>query len=136
MKIRRVVLFALILSVLLSACGRGNIRQVEYDIGATAYYSSREVTDAMDTVCDYFEREFDGCKLLTVSYDEEFSQRRASDWAKQYDADQAIVLLSSFYVDGSGGDGSLNPNSTYDRYQWILTRNRNGSWKLQTWGYG
>ena len=35
----------------------------------------------------------------------------------------------------AGGDGSLNPNSTYRNYQWILTRS-SGRWELQTWGYG
>ena len=56
-------------------------------------------------------------------------------WAEQYDAEQAIVLVSSFDVDSSGGDGSLNPNSTYDNWKWILTRNDNEKWTLQTWGY-
>lgn len=37
--------------------------------------------------------------------------------------DEVIVLLSPFYVDSSGGDCSLNPNSTYDDWGWILVRN-------------
>ena len=50
-------------------------------------------------------------------------------------ADEVIVLISSFDVDSSGGDGSLNPNSTYTRWSWILVRNKNGKWKHVDHGY-
>ena len=46
------------------------------------------------------------------------------------------LLDSVFYVDASGSDGSLNPNSTYTNWQWVLTRDRGGKWVLRTWGYG
>ena len=42
---------------------------------------------------------------------------------QQYGGDEAIVLTSTFDVDGSGGDGSLNPNSTYKDWIWLLVRN-------------
>ena len=48
---------------------------------------------------------------------------------------EAVVLTSSFDVDGRGGDGSLNPNSSYTKWLWILTRTGSGDWILQTWGY-
>ena len=50
-------------------------------------------------------------------------------------ADEVIVLLSSFDVDSSGGDGSLNPNSTYDNWSWILVRTSGGKWKHVDHGY-
>lgn len=46
-----------------------------------------------------------------------------------------MVLLSSFDVDSSGGDGSLNPNSTYDNWMWILVRTKDGQWKHVDHGY-
>ena len=46
-----------------------------------------------------------------------------------------MVLLSSFDVDSSGGDGSLNPNSTYDNWMWILVRSKNEEWKHVDHGY-
>lgn len=45
---------------------------------------------------------------------------------------KAIVILSSFDVDLSGGDGSFNPNSTYDNWNWILVRN---DWEQVDHGY-
>ncbi|MDR3277336.1 MAG: hypothetical protein LBT12_01065 [Oscillospiraceae bacterium] len=45
-------------------------------------------------------------------------------------------LLSDFEVDASGGDGSLNPNSTYTDWSWILTRDSSSAeWRVDTWGY-
>ncbi|AGF55703.1 hypothetical protein Cspa_c19350 [Clostridium saccharoperbutylacetonicum N1-4(HMT)] len=50
--------------------------------------------------------------------------------------ENVIVLLSNFDVDSSGGDGSLNPNSTYDNYNWILIRDsKTDSWKVDDRGY-
>lgn len=47
-----------------------------------------------------------------------------------------MVLYSDFDVDGSGGDGSLNPNSTYTDWSWVLVRENGGAWKIATWGMG
>lgn len=57
------------------------------------------------------------------------------DWADRNDVDEVIILLSSFDVDSSGGDGSLNPNSTYDDWMWILVRDKGGQWKHVDHGY-
>jgi len=50
-------------------------------------------------------------------------------------ADEVIVLLSSFDVDVSGGDGSLNPNSSYHNWMWIMVRSGNGPWTHADHGY-
>ena len=39
------------------------------------------------------------------------------------------------FLDGSGGDGSLNPNSTYKDWIWLLVRNKQGEWKHVDHGY-
>lgn len=46
-----------------------------------------------------------------------------------------LFLTSTFDVDGSGGDGSLNPNSTYKDWIWLLVRNKQGEWKHVDHGY-
>ena len=58
------------------------------------------------------------------------------EWAEQAQAEEAIILVSTFEVDASGGDGSLNPNSTYTGWQWILVRSANGAWEHRDHGYG
>ncbi len=59
-----------------------------------------------------------------------------SEWAAQYEVDKAIVIYSSFDVDSSGGDGSLEPDSTYEDWKWVLVRNTDEEWEHATHGYG
>jgi hypothetical protein len=137
MMIMKLVRFlALVLCVmLLTACGGGDVSEVGRQVGEPMLFSEQEVDQAMDEVVKFFRAEFDGCKLLNLRYDEEWNREAAEGWARQYDAEEAIVLLSDFKVNSSGGDGSLNPDSTYRNWKWILIRVGNG-WELKTWGYG
>lgn len=83
-------------------------------------------------------------KFMEVLYEEDCvynviagddSSKDHQDWAERNNADEVIVLLFSFDVDSSGGDGSLNPNSTYDDWKWILVRTNGGQWKHVDHGY-
>ncbi len=96
-------------------------------------YSKRDIEKAVNRVYSRFAL-FEGCALLELEYDEEYSKERMADWAENYDADEAIVLLSKFYVFGE--NGSLEPGKTYSKWNWILVRNKGGFWELKTWGYG
>lgn len=127
------LVLALAAALALAACG-GNTASVKRTVGESEHYSAREISAAMDVVESHFRRYFDGCTLLELAYDEAVSDKASGEWAEQYSADRAIVLTSSFHVDDAG-DGSLNPNYTYNRWQWVLTRSGIGGWKLQTWGY-
>ena len=99
-------------------------------------YTAQEIEDAKQIVRDQFTETFTGCTLTDLWYDEEISRKQADEWAEQYEAKDALVLLSNFDVDASGGDGSLNPNSTYTDWNWILVRNSDSeAWTLKTWGY-
>ncbi len=122
------------MAVLLSACG--STVGVKRSIGESEHYSTREINAAMNAVESHFRRHFDGCTLIELSYDEAFSDKHGEGYAERYKAADVIVLTSSFSVDASGGgDGSLNPNYTYTRWQWILTRSKIGGWTLRDWGY-
>ena len=113
----------------------GDVSRLRRNIDAGSLYSEQEINEIMDIVVQYFEKEFSGCSLTELSYEEELSQKSCREWAKQYQADQAILFTSSFEVYASGGDGSLEPNSTYEKWRWVLTRKDGEKWKLRTWGY-
>ena len=133
---KKIVSLLLVLCLLLTGCGGGNISGVQVAIGESASFTREEIEQAMDVAMDYFRREFDGCTMTAIRYDESKSYAQSLEWANTYGAEEAIVLYSDFDVDASGGDGSLNPNSTYRNWQWLLTRNGGGEWNLRTWGYG
>ena len=128
------ILAALIAAVLvLSLSGCGMPFTAKKIIDDSDIYSKRDIEKAMNRVYREFAF-FEGCVLLELEYNEEYSKARMVDWAENYDADEAIVLLSKFYV--AAENGSLEPGETYSKWNWILVRNENGPWKLMTWGYG
>ena len=132
---RFVRFLALMLCVLLlAACGGGDTSEVGWRIGKCERFSEREISTAMNEVEAFFRREYDGCKLLRLEYDEEKTLEEAYAWSENYGAD-AIVLESDFYVDDSGRTVTLEPDETYRNYNWILTKTLFG-WELRTWGYG
>ena len=139
---KSVVGLALSLAVVtvLAGCGGknsgGNIDNVQIpDWKPSEIYSDSDIEAAFQTVKDYFGNEFDGCTLTKLSYPGDTYADDFYEWAEQYDADEAIVILSSFDVDSSDGDGSLNPDSTYDDWKWILIRNDSGNWEHVDHGY-
>lgn len=126
------LLFTAMLS--LSGCN-SNIKDVKIIDVDSEIYSETEINSAIDTVEAYFKSNFGGCTLTMLKYAGDDHNEASKKWAKQYDAEKAIVLLSSFDVDSSGGDGSLNPDSTYKDWQWILVENESGKWEHVDHGY-
>ncbi|MBQ7874757.1 MAG: hypothetical protein IJ306_06315 [Oscillospiraceae bacterium] len=128
---------AIILSAVCVFCfsGCGISFTAEKIVSESEIFTERDIDKAMFAVYKKFAFDFEGCVLLEIEYDEEYSKERAEGWAEQYDSDEAIVLLSKFYV-AADGDGSLKPGETYSKWNWILVRNEGGPWKLMTWGYG
>src|SRR5699024_3235880 len=92
---------------LVSGCG-GNVRNVERLYAPSSLYSQEETDAAMDVPIRYFKKECSGCTLTQIQYPGDDAEAFAH-WADQCEKDQAIILTSSFTVDASGGDGSLNP---------------------------
>lgn len=130
-----IVIVVAVLSLWFYKCG--DIKNVHRTIPQSEIYSQQDIASAMDVVEKKFKRDFYDCKLTDLWYDESKNTSASGEWAAQYHADEAIVLLSNFTVGPSGGDGSLNPNSTYTNWNWILFRNKGSStWTLGTWGYG
>ena len=140
MKKAALLIIALMMTMIFAGCGGndtgGNIDSVYVpDWKPSEIYSDDDIEAAFQTVKDYFSDVFDGCTLTKLYYPGDTCADEFNEWAEQYDADEAIVILSSFDVDSSGGDGSLNPDSTYDDWNWILVRNDGGDWKHVDHGY-
>lgn len=115
--------------------GGGNVTRVQMPVVPSTIYTESDISYASQTVMDDFSREFTGCTLTRLAYAGDDRKSEYQELADQYGADQAIVLLSSFEVGPSGGEGNLNPDSTYDNYSWILVRDAGGSWQLADHGY-
>ena len=118
----------------LSVCG-GYISRVNTHNVNSEIYSQEDINAAIDTIKKEFMMNWGGCTLTEIYYAGDDSSKDHQDWADRNNADEVIVLLSSFDVDSSGGDGSLNPNSTYSDWSWILVRTNGGKWQHVDHGY-
>lgn len=128
------LIICIIMICSLSACGgevkNATVKEVESDI-----YTTDDIDSAIGVIKKEFSKDWSGCTLKEIYYAGDEVIKDYRDWANRNNADEVIVLLSSFAVDSSGGDGSLNPNSTYDGWNWILVRNAGGQWKHVDHGY-
>ena len=128
------MVLALVCVIGLVACG-GNTKNVRIIDYSSEMYSDAEIENAIDVAINYFEKNFEGCTLTEITY---LGDDKLDDWqefAERNNADDVMVLVSSFNVDASGGDGSLNPNSTYTNWKWILVRTNGGKWEHDDHGY-
>lgn len=129
-----IVVLVVVLFVGLFSCG-GNVRNVEIEPYESDLYTEKDIEAAMRVTKRYFKGHFSDCTLTKLSYAGDNISEGHLEWAERHDADEVIVLMSSFDVGESGGDGSLNPNSTYDGWMWILVRDEGGRWRHVDHGY-
>lgn len=134
MKIFITHVLCILMLLSLCACG-GNESAVKMKEVSSQRYSQREISDAIETIREEFDKEWKGCTLLEIYYAGDETSADYQDWADRNDADEVLVLLSSFSVAASGADGSLNPGSTYENWCWILVRDAGGKWKHVDHGY-
>ena len=128
------IMLCILLVCSLSACG-GNVSKVNTHNVDSEIYSEEDINAAIDTIKKEFKDDWKGCTLTEIYYAGDDSSKDHQDWANRNNADEVIVLQSSFDVDSSGGDGSLNPNSTYNGWNWILVRTNGGQWQHVDHGY-
>lgn len=122
--------------ILLSACGEGNTSNVKTHKVDSKMYSQEEITAAIDVIeGEFTSREWKGCTLKEIYYAGDEESKNCKDWAERNNADDVIVLMSTFTT-SSTADSSLNPNDTYDNWEWILVRTKGGKWKHVDHGYG
>lgn len=131
MKKRMLIAFVMAFVIAgLAACGGYTVRAIKSKI-----FSDEDYQAAVECMTEYFN-DWEGCTLKEVSY--------AGDDAVYAEAeirgvkpDCLIVLLSTFETDGENHENGLNPNYTYEDYQWILERTDfTMPWEHKDHGYG
>lgn len=128
------IMLCILLVFCLSACG-GDVSEVKTHNVESEIYSEDDIKAAIDTIKREFMSIWKGCTLTEIYYAGDDYTKEYEDLVDRYNVDEVIVLLSSFDVDSSGGDGSLNPNSTYSDWNWILVRTYGGKWQHVDHGY-
>ena len=117
-------------SFLACKSNEGETNNVATTIGESRNFTKLEIQSAFNCVFEKF-KEFEGCVLLRISYNEKLSNREFGKNDKN-----SIKVYSDFYVKQNGGDGSLEQDYTYKNWSWILVRNNETlNWKVKDWGY-
>ena len=129
-----VVLMSVLCMLGICACG-GSVGNVKTHTVDSKVYTDADIASAIDVIKKEFKKEWNGCTLNEIYYAGDDFSKDYQEWIDRYNANEVIVLLSSFDVDSSGGDGSLNPNSTYEDWMWILVRTGDNKWIHVDHGY-
>ncbi|HEL1584837.1 TPA: hypothetical protein TXJ06_001581 [Streptococcus suis] len=125
------VLLALVGLLVLGGCATA---QPEVNLATSHVYTEADIKQEVDVVKDEFAADFQGARLLKLSYKGDDAELFA-DWAADYQAEEAIILYTDFATDEQGGaDKTLSPNTTYRDWQWILTRKQDSDWEFVTGG--
>ena len=133
------VLVILVLAAVLVLTGnRGNVSNVNRVVGYSALYDEISINEAFDVIEKKFSKDFEGCTLTELRYDEDVENRFAEEIEKYHKENnqELIVVLSIFDTDEKGGDGEFNPNDTYVNWQLYLVKTADKkSWKIINCGY-
>ena len=137
-----IIIFAVVAA--LSACG-GSVRGAVSREVPSELYTAEEIDSAISVIKTEFSLSWPGCTLKEIAYagdettgqfTENYLRQHYEEYSKVWgDFDELIVLISTFDVDESGGDGSMAPNSTYRNWNWILVRSDGSSWRHVDHGY-
>ena len=110
----------------------GNVARVEVIKVESSLYSQSDINDAIEVIKNDFVNEWDGCELLDIYYGGD----ELSKYESKVRGEETLVLLSDFKTSRKmPGDSSLNENHTYTKWNWILVRHEDGSWKHVDHGY-
>lgn len=129
------LLLCLVMLAGLCACGKGE-KEIKTHEVKSDLYTQEDIRAAIDVIETEVSRDWKGCTLTEIYYAGDEMTAGFQYEAEWYDADEVIVLISSFDVDSTGGNGSLEPNHTYSGWDWVLVRSQGGAWRHVDHGYG
>ncbi|MGC3993612.1 MAG: hypothetical protein QM779_05725 [Propionicimonas sp.] len=132
--------FALLVATLALALGGcsspGDVSRAAVTLGDSAVFSRADLQAAADAVLVQF-REFEGCTLQRLVYDENFSTRQIALASQPRPHEDVVVFTSQFRVGPNGQRSGLNPDSTYGAWTWTVTRaDASATWTVTSWGAG
>ncbi len=113
----------------------GNVTNVKIKEVGSEIYSKEEIEDAIHIIINDFKENWEGCTLNEIYYIGDERNYDFIEWATRNNKEEVIVLTSHFTVSSYAKDKSLNLNSEYTNWNWILIRDKNESWQHIDHGY-
>jgi len=131
------ICFAIVVvsAMILCSCAKSDVSHINVINCESEIYTEDDIETAISVTEEYFEENFAGCTLTEIGYAGDDVSAEYQDWADRNEADEVIVLISSFDVDLSCENGALNKGSTYEDWNWILVRTAGSKWQHVDHGY-
>ena len=93
-------------------------------------YTETEVRAAFDTVNVYFKKNYPGCTMESLSYDETGSVSEAGELTGLSDDEEALIILTTFKTGKKATDTGLPAETRYKDWKWVLVRTAGGPWRV------
>ncbi len=135
MKKTLTVIFCVLMLFSLCSCNGGRTDGVKTPFVESEVYLHEDISLAVSTITEEFKRGWNGCTLTEIYYAGDDIIAEYQDWADRYNADEVIVLISSFDTDSPAGNSGLNSDFTYQNWNWILVRTAGEEWEHVDHGY-
>lgn len=137
------VLLILMFLFTLSACSqKGDTKSVTVTIGKSDSFTEKEIKAAVDAVKTKFEKQYGGCTLISVTYNEIQSQegteryiRSGGGQEKGVKTEDVIYLVSDFKTGEKIEATGFETNTEYNGWTWTVVRGSNGKWCVVDSGY-
>ncbi|MCR5794335.1 MAG: helix-turn-helix domain-containing protein [Solobacterium sp.] len=97
-------------------------------------YTETEVREAFDTVKTYFNKNYKGCTMESLSYDETASVSEAEKLTGLSADEEALIILTTFKTGKKASDTGLPAETRYKDWKWVLVRTAGGPWRVLTEG--
>ncbi len=113
---------------------KGDISNVNIIANSSQIYSKKEIDDAINVILHFFRQNFNGCILEQITYIGDDYNKDYQDWAERNNKEEVIVLVSNFKTNSYCSE-TLNHNSEYKNWNWILVKNKDENWEHVDHGY-
>lgn len=135
MKILKIIFTVCLFSFVCVSCQKEVVKEPVIIVGESDIFTEEEISEAINCVVDNFE--FPASTLKKVWYDEEWAKKFEEDYIPTDTLEEnIIILLSNIYVDDSGENPVLGPDTLYENYNWILSRDdKDSAWEIVNQGY-
>ncbi|MDE7288089.1 MAG: hypothetical protein K2N71_01120 [Oscillospiraceae bacterium] len=119
------VLFAAL--EILTYMPKGKFENAKISIGASDVFSKSDFEQAKKAIFEEFKN-YDGCEMLSLVYDENMSDKYKNYFYPDYDL-EIMVLYSDFKTQKNMYGNGFNNDCLYREWKWIMVKN-DGEWTV------
>lgn len=110
---------------------KGKYENAEISIGKSGTFSRGDLEQAKNAIFAEFKN-YDGCEMLSLVYDESMSEEYKKDFYPEYHENygaEIMVLYSDFKTQKNMHGSCFNDDCLYRQWKWIMVK-KDGEWAV------